>query len=178
MSSYVRVLHYAASRIQKPAEYSTFLAEGISRAIAGMVEVGSEMEMAIFAKDEMEVKNLLPVKLPVQEPAEPTSEVQINGETEAQKRTRNIKNQEKLVALGKNLIKVREKGVLCYNIPWDDADAKVRNYAFPCLETEVKRQLQQKRPNLNYRTTTIKDLTRILDDISYSSESQLSKNTI
>ena len=50
------------------------------------------MEMAEFAKDGVEVKILLGVKPPN---IELTYKVEINGETEAQKRDRDIRNQEK-----------------------------------------------------------------------------------
>ena len=88
------------------------------------------MEMTVFSKDGIEVKNLLRTKPLVQEWTEPTDEDGITGETEAQKRNRHIINPEKRVAWENNAIKSSEKGVLCNNVKWDDADAKVRSYIF------------------------------------------------
>ena len=39
------------------------------------------MEMAVFAKDGIEVRNLLRAKPPVTEPAETTDEIEITGKT-------------------------------------------------------------------------------------------------
>ena len=65
------------------------------------------------------------------------------------KRNRDIKNQEKRVIWENNVKKSRDKGVLCNNVPWDDADNKVRCYIFLYLGSEGQRQLQQKRPRLD-----------------------------
>ena len=50
------------------------------------------MEMAVFAKDGTEVRFLVRTKAPVLELSEPTYEVEITGELEAQKRNRDIRN--------------------------------------------------------------------------------------
>ena len=49
------------------------------------------MEMAAFAKDGIEIKIILRAKPPVLELTKPSYGVEINGETEAQKRVRDIK---------------------------------------------------------------------------------------
>ena len=54
-------------------------------------------EMAVFAKDGIEVRNLLKFKPPLVEPSEPIYEVEITGEMEAQRKTRDVRNQEKQV---------------------------------------------------------------------------------
>ena len=53
------------------------------------------MQTAVFAKNGNEVKVVPRAKPPIIEPTEPTYETEINGETEAQKRNRDIKNQAK-----------------------------------------------------------------------------------
>ena len=53
------------------------------------------MEMAIFAKDGIEVRNLLRARPTLVEPAEPVYELEITGETEAQRKNREVRNQEK-----------------------------------------------------------------------------------
>ena len=56
-------------------------------------------------------------------------------------------------------------GVLCENIPWDDADAQVRSYRFICLGAEGQRQLQKKSSEHDIQLATTKKLMRILEDI-------------
>ena len=53
------------------------------------------MQTAVFAINRIEVRILLRAKPPIIEPTEPTYETEINEETEAQKRNRDIRNQEK-----------------------------------------------------------------------------------
>ena len=55
------------------------------------------MEMAVFASDGIEVRVFLRPKPPALVPNEPTYEVEITGKTEAQKRNRDFRNQEKRV---------------------------------------------------------------------------------
>ena len=52
---------------------------------------------AVFAKDGIEVKNLLRAKPPLIEPTEPNYELELSGKTEAQKKNRDVRNQEKRV---------------------------------------------------------------------------------
>ena len=46
--------------------------------------------MAVFAKDGIEVRNLLRTKPPLVEPSEPIYEFEITGETEAQRKNRDV----------------------------------------------------------------------------------------
>ena len=55
------------------------------------------MEMAIFAKDVIEVRNLLRAGPALVEPPETVYKVEITGETEAQRKNREVRNQEKSV---------------------------------------------------------------------------------
>ena len=59
-----------------------------------MVKVGGNDEDGRFCQEGIEVRNLLGTKTPVQEPTELNYEVEIYGETEAQKGNRDIRNQE------------------------------------------------------------------------------------
>ena len=70
-------------------------------------------EMALFAKDQIEVRNLQRNIPPLVEPTEPIYEVKINGETDAQRKNREVRNQEKRVGWENHVVKAREKGVLC-----------------------------------------------------------------
>ena len=103
-------------------------------------------EMAVFVKDGTEVGNLRRKTSDQVEPTEPIQEIEIIGETEAQKKNLEVKNQEKRVGWENHLVKAREKGVICNSFPMDEADAKVRSCIFLCLGAEGQRQVQQKRP--------------------------------
>ena len=115
--------------------------------------------------DGIEVRNLLGSRAPLVEPSEPVYEIEITGETEAQKRNQEVRNQEKRVGWENHVIKAREKGVLCNFYRWGEADAKVRSYFFPCLGAEGQRQVQQKSPSLELHNVTTQELMTTLEDI-------------
>ena len=82
-----------------------------------------------------------------EEPAKSTCDVEITGETEAQKRNRDIRNQEKRVTWENNVIKSREKGVLRKNIQCDDTDTKIRSYLMLCLGSQTKKRRGSQQEN-------------------------------
>ena len=123
------------------------------------------LEMAVFAKDWIEIRNLLRARPTLFEPAEPKYELEIQGETDAQRKNREVRNQEKRVGWENHVIKAREKGVLCNSYRWDEADARVRNYLFLCLGAEGQRQVQQKRPNLVLHNVTTQEFMTTPEDI-------------
>ena len=94
------------------------------------------LEMAVFAKDGIEIRILLRARPTLVETAEPVYKLEIQGETEAQRKNREVHNQEKRVSWENHVIKAREKGVLCNSYRWDEADARVRSYLFLCLRAE------------------------------------------
>ena len=69
-------------------------------------------EMAVFAKDRIEVRNLLKAKLALFVPAESILEVEITGGTEAQKKKRDVKTQ-RSKSVWKTAIKKPEKTASC-----------------------------------------------------------------
>ena len=121
--------------------------------------------MAVFAKDGIEVRNLQRKRPPLVEPTEPIYEVEIKGETDAQRKNREVRNQEKRVGWENHVVKAREKRVLCNLFRWDETDAKVRSYIFLCLGAEGQRQIQQKRPGLVLHAVTTRELITTLEDI-------------
>ena len=123
------------------------------------------MEMAVFAKDGMEIRNLLRPKPQHADPVEPVYEIEIQGETDAQRKNREVRNQEKRVGHENHVIKAQEKGVLCNSYRWDEADARVRSYLFLCLGAEGQRQIQQKQPNLVLHNVTTQEFMTTLEDI-------------
>ena len=66
--------------------------------------------MAVFAKDGIEIRNLLRARPTLVEPTEPVYELEIQGETDAQRKKREVRNQEKRVGWENHVIKAREKG--------------------------------------------------------------------
>ena len=65
--------------------------------------------MAVFAKDGIEIENLLQTRPQLVEPSEAVYEVEITGETEAQRKNCEVRNQEKRVGWENHVIKAREK---------------------------------------------------------------------
>ena len=68
------------------------------------------IEMAVFAKDGIEVRNLLRDKLELVDPPKPILEVEITGETDAQRKNREARNQEQRIGWENRCQKAREKG--------------------------------------------------------------------
>ena len=123
------------------------------------------LEMTVFAKDGIEIRNFLRARPTLVEPAEPVYELEIQGETEAQSKNREVRNQEKRVGWENYVIKAREKGVLYNSYRWDEADARVRSYLFLCLGAKGQRQVQQKRPNLVLHNVTTQEIMTTLETI-------------
>ena len=84
--------------------------------------------MAVFAKDGIEIRNFLRARPTLVEPAEPVYDLEIQGETDAQRKNREVLNQDKRVGWENHVIKAREKRVLCNSYRWDEADTRVRSY--------------------------------------------------
>ena len=118
-----------------------------------------------FAKDGIEVRNLLRARPQLVEPSAPVYEVEITGETEAQKKNREVRNKEKRVGWENHVIRAREKEVLCNSFRWDEADAKERSCLFLCLRAEGQRQIQQNKPNSELHNVTTQELMTKLEDI-------------
>ena len=123
------------------------------------------MEMAVFAKDGIEIRNVLRARPTLVEPAEPEYELERQGETDSQRKNRQVRNQEKRIGWENHVIKARGKGVLCNSYRWDEADARVRSYLYLCLGAEGQRQTQQKRSNLVLHNVTTQEFMTTLDYI-------------
>ena len=118
--------------------------------------------MVVFAKVVIEVRNLLRFRPPLVEPSEPAYEIEITVEKQAQRKNREVCNQENRVGWENPVIKAQEKGVLYNSYMWDEADAKFRSYLFLCLRAEGQRQVQQKRPSLEIHNVTTQELMTTL----------------
>ena len=121
--------------------------------------------MVVFAKDGIEIRNLLRARPLLVEPAEPVYELERTGEIEAQRKNREVRNQEKRVGWENHVIRAQEKGVLSNSYRWDEADARVRSYLFLCLGAEGQRKIQQKRVNLVLHNVITQEFMTTLEDI-------------
>ena len=90
----------------------------------------AQVDLAIFAEDGIEIQNLIREKPPITLPTEPILESEIHGETDAQRRNREVRNQKKGVDWDNRCQKARDKGVMCISVIWNEADARVRSSIF------------------------------------------------
>ena len=63
--------------------------------------------MAVFAKDGIQIRNLLRARPTLVEPTEPVYEVEFTGETDAQRKNREVRHPEKKVGWANHVIKAR-----------------------------------------------------------------------
>ena len=105
------------------------------------------VEMAVFAKDGIEVQNLLGGKFKLVDPPEPFLK-------QNQKQNREVRNKEKRVGWENRCLKAREKSVLCISVAWDKAEklfVPLPRHGRPKAGTA-----KRKRPGLNIQSTTTK----------------------
>ena len=121
------------------------------------------MKTAVLAKDGIKIRNLIRTRPPVNDPTEPMYELEITKQKQKNEK-RIYLTKKKNVSWENNETKVRERGALYNNFPWDEADAKVRSYIFLYLGPVGQCQLQQKRPGLNRRSALTKKTRQILED--------------
>ena len=115
--------------------------------------------MAVFAKDGMEIRNLLRARPTHVEPAETVYEIEITGEIDAQRKNREVRNQEKIVGWENHVIKARERGVL-----WDRS---VNSTQLPLLVSRRRRTMSNtpNRSNVQLHTVSTQQLMTVLEDI-------------
>ena len=123
------------------------------------------VKLAVFAKDGLEIRKLLYEKPEITLPTEPILDVETQRGIDAQRRNRDVRNQEKNVDWENWSQKARNKGVMCNSVNRDEADARMRSYLFLCLGMEGQRQVQQKRPGLNLQKTTTRQLKQVWEGI-------------
>ena len=139
----------SAGYSKNPLNINPFWEKASSEQPLEWSKLAAIFEMTLFAKDGV-VRNLQRNIPPLVEPTEPMYEVEINEQTDAQRKNREVRNQEKRVGWENHVMKAREKGVLCNSFRWDEADAKVRIYIFRCLGAEGHRQFQHNARVLYY----------------------------
>ena len=119
----------------------------------------------VFAKDGIEVRSLQRTKPHLVKPTQPNNVLEKTGETEAQKKNREVRNQEKRVVWENHVLKAREKGFLCTYFWWDVRPMPKPEVIFLSLGAEGQRHVQQKRPGFDLHTVTTSDLKTTLEDI-------------
>ena len=149
---------------EKPTQYKLVLGKNISGDRLEWSKWVALVELAVFAKNGIEIRNLLREKPEVTLPSDPILEVEIQGETDAQRRNQDVRNQEKNVNWENSCQKARDKGVMCNSVNWDE-NARMRSFVFLCLGMEGERQNQQKRPALNIQTTKTRQLKQVLEEV-------------
>ena len=75
---------------KNPLNINPFWVKASAEPPLGWSKWAAILEMAVIAKDGIEVRNLLRAKPPLVEPTEPIYEVEIISETEAQRKNRDI----------------------------------------------------------------------------------------
>ena len=155
----------SAGYSKNPLKINPFWEKASAKPLLEWSKWAAILEMAVFAKGGIEIRKLLRNKTELVEPAVPTYEAKITGETEARRKNRDVTNQEKRVGGESRVRKAREKGVLCISFAWDEPDEKICGYLFLCLGAEGQRQVQQMKPNLELHTFTTKNFMTILVDI-------------
>ena len=106
------------------------------------------MEMAVLAKDGIEVHNLNTTNPPVNDPTETILKLELTGETVAEKREK-MCNQEKKVTWENNIAKVRKRGALGNNFPWVEAHAREELY-FLVFRSGGPMSVTRKTPGTRY----------------------------
>ena len=115
-----------AGSAKNPLKINSFLEKALAEPPLEWSKWVALVELAVFAKDGIEIRNLRE-KPEITLPTEPILEVEIHGETNAQRRNRDVRNQEKNVNWENSCQKARGKGVMCNSVNWDEADARVRS---------------------------------------------------
>ena len=90
---------------KKPLNINRFWERASAESPLERTKWAAILEMAVFAKDGIEIRNLLRTRPYLVEPSEPVYEVEITGDTEAQRKNREVRNQEKRLGWENNVIK-------------------------------------------------------------------------
>ena len=107
-----------------------------------------QLYLGIVAKDGINLQKLLRDPPAVRKPQEPGYELPIEGETQAQTRDRNIRNQEKKIQWDNQCAQLDNLGPTVDGTPWEEADIKVRSYIYLSLGNEGQRRLNQHYPDI------------------------------
>ena len=123
------------------------------------------LKLAIMAKNSINVDSLLKQKPDIKDltyPAEPTYEPAIENETQAQHRERDIRNNKRKADWENECKQIAFRGPFVENVPWDEADLKVRSLIYLSLGTEGQRIYQQRFPHSEIEGITVFELAHEL----------------
>ena len=123
------------------------------------------LKLAIMAKNSINVDSLLKQKPDIKDltyPAEPTYEPAIENETQAQHRERDIRNNKRKADWENECKQIAFRGPFVDNVPWDEADLKVRSLIYLSLGTEGQRIYQQRFPHSEIERITVFELAHEL----------------
>ena len=123
------------------------------------------LKLAIMAKNSINVDSLLKQKPDIKDltyPAEPTYEPAIENETQAQHRERDIRNNKRKADWENECKQIAFRGPFVDNVPWDEADLKVRSLIYLSLGTEGQRIYLQRFPHSEIERITVFELAHEL----------------
>ena len=123
------------------------------------------LKLAIMAQNSIIVDSLLKHKPKMKDltyPAEPTYESPTENETQAQHRERDLRNNKGKVDWDTECKQIAFKGPIVNDVPWDEADLKVRSLIYLSLRTEGQRIYQQRFPHSDIERITVFELAHEL----------------
>ena len=124
-------------------------------------------ELAISAKENIQVEKLLRPKLTAEEldyPKEPIYEPALPDETTAEKRQREQRNIKRKVDWKNQCQVVEDHGPMIDNLKWDEVDNKVKSLIYLSLETEGTNMFHQRNPHTELSKCTTDALVIQLHD--------------
>ena len=104
------------------------------------------LKMAIMARDNLQVDKLLklkPAKTELPYPTLPTYEEPFDGETVDEERQKDQRNERRKVDWENECKKLEQNGPMIDELPWDEADLKVKSLIYLSLGAEGKRTFHQ-----------------------------------
>ena len=124
-----------ANLLKNPLNISPFWEKASAKPPLEWSKWAALFEMAVFAKDGIEVRNLPRNKPPLVERTEPFYEVEIMGEMKPKKKSGKLEiKKRESDGITTSAGRTREKGVLCNSFRWHEADAKERATFFSVSE--------------------------------------------
>ena len=126
----------------------------------------STLEMAIMARDSIEIDKLLKLKPQPTDlfyPTLSTYEEEFEGKTDDEAGNREQRNERRRVDFENECKVIERKGALVDRVPWDKADTKVKSLIYLSLGAESRRTYHQKNPHTQIERCTTHKLVHELN---------------
>ena len=118
-------------------------------------------EMAIMARDNLQVDKLLkpkPTRAELFHPTLPTYKDAFDGETEDEERQREQRNERRKVDWENECKQIEQRGPMIDRIPCDEADLKVKSLIYLSLGSEGSRTYHQRNPHTRIERFTTHEI--------------------